>query len=59
MYGYIYLTTNLINERKYIGQHTSSEFDPNYKGSGKILWQAINKYGWDNFSVRMLCPCFS
>lgn len=59
MYGYIYLTTNLINGRKYIGQHTSSEFDPNYKGSGKILWQAINKYGWDNFSVRMLCPCFS
>ena len=59
LYGYIYETTNLINGHKYIGQHTSEEFDPNYKGSGKLLKQAINKYGWDNFSVRMLCPCFS
>lgn len=59
MYGYIYLTTNLINGRMYIGQHTSPEFDPNYKGSGKLLKNAFHKYGWSNFSVRMLCPCFS
>lgn len=59
MYGYIYLTTNLINGRMYIGQHTSLEFDPNYKGSGKLLKTAFCKYGWDNFSVKMLCPCFS
>ena len=58
-YIYIYETTNLVNGHKYIGQHTSSEFDPNYKGSGKLLWQAIHKYGWDNFKARMLCPCFS
>ena len=59
MYGYIYETTNLINGKKYIGQHVASEFDPNYKGSGKYLWRAINAYGWSNFSARMLCPCFS
>lgn len=59
MYGYIYETVNLVNGRKYIGQHTSSVFDSNYKGSGKLLRQAFEKYGWDNFSVRMLCPCFS
>ena len=59
VYGYIYETTNLVNGHKYIGQHASSEFDPNYKGSGKLLWQAIHKYGWDNFKARMLCPCFS
>lgn len=59
MYGYVYVTTNLINGKKYIGQHTSSEFDPNYKGSGTYLWNAINKYGWDNFIVEMMCSCFS
>lgn len=59
MYGYIYETTNLIDGKKYIGQHVASEFDPSYKGSGKYLWNAINKHGWSNFSVRMLCPCFS
>lgn len=59
MYGYIYETTNLINGRKYIGQKKSPEFVPSYKGSGTIIELAIRKYGKDNFSVRMLCPCFS
>ena len=59
MYGYIYETTNLVNGKKYIGQKKGTRFYPNYKGSGKIIGQAISKYGWDNFSVRMLCPCFS
>lgn len=45
MYGYIYITTNLTNNKKYIGKHASSKFDENYKGSGKRLWNAINKYG--------------
>lgn len=59
MYGYIYLTTNLINNRKYIGQHKSTEFDINYYGSGKILLQAINQYGKENFSCEILKECFS
>lgn len=59
MYGYIYETKNLVNGKKYIGQHRSTGFDSNYKGSGKLLQKAIDKYGWYNFSVRMLCPCFS
>lgn len=35
MYGYIYLTTNLINGKKYIGKHKSLTFDDSYFGSGK------------------------
>lgn len=58
-YGYVYLTTNLLNNKKYVGVHKAKEFDPMYKGSGKILWKAIEKHGWDNFKVEILKWCFS
>lgn len=57
MYGYIYMTTNLINGKKYIGQHKSFEFDENYKGSGHALKTAIRKYGKSNFEVKMIEEC--
>ena len=59
-YGYIYLVTNLINQKKYIGKHKSAQFDPFYRGSGGRHYQnAISKYGWENFKVEVLCWCFS
>lgn len=57
MAGYIYLTTNLINGRKYIGKKHSSVFLKNYKGSGKIIKQALKKYGKENFKVELICFC--
>lgn len=57
MYGYIYLTTNLINNKKYIGQHKCETFDKNYFGSGSIFKKALKKYGKDNFSISILCEC--
>lgn len=54
MYGYIYLTTNHVNGKKYIGRHKSSTFDSNYYGSGKILTQAILKEGIENFTCEIL-----
>lgn len=59
MYGYIYETTNLINNKKYIGQHKSEKFDKDYYGSGKILNQALLKEGKENFSVRIIEKCYS
>lgn len=60
MYGYIYETTNLINGKKYIGQHRSNKFEPNkYIGSGKLLLKAIEKYGKENFSCALLEECNS
>lgn len=56
MYGYIYLTTNKVNGKKYIGQHKGG-FDPNYIGSGTILWDAIRKYGRENFYPTSLMVC--
>lgn len=54
MYGYIYETTNLVNGKKYIGKLTSSKFVSSYYGSGKILNYAINKYGKENFKIRVI-----
>ena len=59
MYGYIYETTNLINNKKYIGKHVSECFDVKYKGSGKALKRAIKKYGFENFDCKILKECFS
>ena len=44
----IYLTTNLINGKIYIGLLTNLK-KKNYLGSGKILKKAINAYGKENF----------
>ncbi len=54
MYGYVYITTNLINNKIYIGQHKSETFDSEYIGSGKYLKNAVNKYGRNNFSVEVI-----
>lgn len=55
MEGYIYITTNLVNGKKYIGRKSSKEFLGNkYLGSGVHLRNAINKYGEENFKVELL-----
>lgn len=53
------ITENLINGKKYIGKHESSSFDSTYKGSGAAIKDAFLKYGWDNFSCKVLCECSS
>lgn len=59
MYGYIYLTTNQVTNKMYIGQHKSEIFDHSYLGSGKLLRKAIAKYGRENFTCILLKECFS
>jgi len=48
---YVYLITNLINNKKYIGKRTCScnIEDDDYYGSGLNITRAINKYGKENF----------
>lgn len=60
-FGYIYKTTNLINNKVYIGKHKreTKNIDEKYFGSGKILKHAIKKYGINNFKNEIICWCFS
>lgn len=62
-YGFVYITTNLINGKKYIGQRkyrTNRKDDSNtYLGSGTIILQAIKKYGKENFSKEIVGEAYS
>lgn len=51
----IYKTTNLVNEKFYIGKDARNR--KSYLGSGKVLKQAIAKYGTESFKKEILEYC--
>lgn len=58
MYGYIYMTTNKLNNMRYIGRRKSDIFlGSKYLGSGVHLTRAVKKYGKENFTVSLLEEC--
>lgn len=48
----VYKTTNLVNNKVYIGKDGKN--NPNYLGSGKLLQLAIKKYGRNKFKKEIL-----
>lgn len=62
--GYIYLITNKINQKKYVGQTSYSieeRFNQHIKVSLKYkerpLYRAFNKYGISNFIIEQIEEC--
>ena len=55
---YVYQITNLIDGKKYIGQHYG-RVDDSYLGSGLLIMAAVRKYGAENFKKEILCICES
>jgi len=52
--AYVYLVTNIINNKKYIGSSRKENIDPHYFGSGKRIRKALQKYGKENFKKEIL-----
>lgn len=50
---YIYITTNLITKKQYIGSHKGL-IEDSYLGSGILLLNSIKKHGRDNFNREIL-----
>lgn len=58
MYGFLYITTNNTNGKKYLGACSYNKKNWRvYLGSGKNLRQAIKKYGINNFSREIILEC--
>ena len=54
MFHFVYKTTNLINNKYYIGVHSTDNIDDGYFGSGRALARAIKKYGTENFKREII-----
>ena len=50
----IYQTTNLVNNKIYIGKHITENIEDEYFGSGINIRRAIQKYGLENFEFKIL-----
>lgn len=60
IYGFVYITTNSVNGKQYIGQRTyQSPRWQEYLGSGKALRRAITRYGKENFVRDILFEAFT
>jgi group I intron endonuclease len=64
IYGYVYLITNQINGKVYVGQTTytpqkrfQAHCQQNHKKDYMVVVRAIKKYGKENFTVETLAEC--
>ena len=57
MNHYIYIITNNINGKQYIGKHSTFLKKDKYFGSGVALRNAIKKHGKENFNKKILFYC--
>lgn len=54
MIHYIYKITNTINNKVYVGIHSTNNINDGYMGSGVALKSAFKKYGLSNFTKEVI-----
>ena len=59
MIYFLYKTTNLINNKNYIGIHQTNNLNDGYLGSGLAFKRALKKYGKNNFKREVIKFCSS
>lgn len=55
--NFVYITTNIVNGKQYVGSHATKNLNDGYIGSGRIFLKAVNKYGKQNFQREILEEC--
>lgn len=60
-YGFIYITTNMVNGMRYLGRRKIGNDNSwhRYLGSGSAFKMALKKYGRECFSRNIVCFCYS
>lgn len=58
-YGFIYITTNLINGKRYLGKRTFTSDWKYYFGSGTLFKKALKLYKKHNFTRDIILICYS
>lgn len=62
LYGFVYVTTNLVNGKMYVGQKKIKNKSGNWKeylGSGTLFKKAIEKHGIENFKRTIIDIAFN
>lgn len=54
MFHTVYKITNLINQKIYIGAHSTTDINDDYMGSGNAILNAIKKHGLENFRKEII-----
>jgi len=57
LYYFIYLTTNIIDNKSYVGFRSTNNVNDGYLGSGLLLKYQIGKYGCEIFKKQILEFC--
>lgn len=55
----VYITTNHVNGKQYVGSHSTNNLEDPYLGSGVLIKKALKKYGRENFSKEIIKICES
>lgn len=56
-FNYVYITTNMLNSKQYVGSHATDNIDDGYLGSGTYFFNSVKKYGKENFKREFLEEC--
>jgi len=53
----IYISTNIVTGKSYVGYHSTNNPNDRYLGSGRILRRSVKKHGRNNFKKEILEFC--
>ena len=56
-FNFVYLTTNLITSRKYVGSHETNNLEDGYLGSGVYIKNSLKLHGKEMFTREILEEC--